>query len=189
MNEIVAEAHILDHFADILAYPRGDLLERARRCAARVAEANGEAGRLLRAFATFVAETPPGRLEEIYTATFDLEPSCFPYISYHLFGESYKRSAFVVGLRSCYRAHGFDVADELPDHLTVLLRFLATRHDAEAAGELIEDALLPALEQMLGSEADHANPYRGVLRALQRVLKGQAAPAITSARQGGENHA
>ncbi len=174
MDTMVLERRISRLFADILVYPRPGLAETARACAALVAEGNTEAGALLGEFAAFVEATPPGRLEEIYTATFDLDATYYPYVSYHLFGESYARSAFIVGLQACYQAHGFTVENELPDHLAVLLRFLAICDDPALAAELIDDALLPALERMIGQGTEDANPYRAVLRALQLTLGPQA---------------
>lgn len=142
---------------------------------------------LLHGFRAFVEETPPGRLEEIYTGTFDLDAACYPYVGYHLFGESYKRSLFMQQLKERYQAQGFMVEHELPDHLAVLLRFLATGDDPDLVHIIIQEALLPALEQMIkgeetesASEADKRpdrrkdrNLYRQVLEALRLVLQRQ----------------
>ena len=176
------DLHVYALFAGVLDYPGPGLADAARRCAAQVGEVNPEAGALLGEFTAFVEAAPPARLEEIYTATFDLDPSCTPYLSYHLLGESYTRSAFIVGLKACYRARGFAVENELPDHLAVVLRFLSVCDDAALADELIDDALRPALARMLGAEAEAANPYQAVLRALQLILAPQAG-GVPDARQ------
>lgn len=186
-------------FATILEYPRPGLAETARECEALLVEDNPEAAALLRQFRDVAEEVPLGRLEEIYTGTFDLNTSCFPYAGYHLFGESYKRSVFLLGLKERYQAHGFAVEGELPDHLAVLLRFLATTDDAELGRELIEEALLPVLPRLLGegpeaeaSDEDQEPPersesievYRRVLRALRLTLQqprfAGAVPSSTS---------
>ncbi len=134
--------------ADILEYPQPGLVEAICECAALLAIDNLAAAACMHEFGAFVRETPRGRLEEIYTSTFDLDAAWYPYVGYHLFGESYQRSVFMLGLNERYRAHDFTVAGELPDHLAVLLRFLAVCDDAVLSGEIVHEALLPALEHM-----------------------------------------
>lgn len=175
------EGRVLRLFAQILEYPQAGLIGAVRECQALASMTSPQAAALLGQFAAFVEKAPLGRLEEVYTGSFDLDATCHPYVGYHLFGESYKRSAFLVGLQERYQAADFAVHGELPDHLGVLLSFLATSDDAGLAQELIDEALLPALERMVGEgEAAADQPqrrsagkgYRPVLRALQLVLKG-----------------
>ncbi|HEX7124821.1 MAG TPA: nitrate reductase molybdenum cofactor assembly chaperone [Thermodesulfobacteriota bacterium] len=177
---------LLALFADILDYPGPGLARAVGACEALAASASAEAASLLGAFRTFVEQTPLARLEEVYTATFDLDAACHPYVGYHLFGETYKRSVFLVGLRERYRAIGYLDGAELPDHVAVLLRFLALTEDAAQAEEVVQEALLPALERMTAGadagpeEAGHEPKpahYRPVLRALYLVLGGEAARA------------
>lgn len=185
------ERRLFQRFAQLLEYPQSGVVDAARECEALLARAGTDqsAATLLHAFRTFSETTPLARLEEVYSGTFDLDPACHPYVGYHLLGESYKRSVFLLELKARYRAQGFDVPEnELPDHLAVMLRFLAANDEASLTGELIREALLPALDRMTGrvkSEGydeegasgpperqgpDH--PYRGVLDALRLVLRG-----------------
>ena len=190
-------------FAELLSYPRPGVAATARECAALVAPDNPEAAALLHAFAAFAAKTPPGRLEELYTAAFDLDAACSLYVGYHLLGESYKRSVFMLELKRCYEAQGLDVGSELPDHLALVLRFLAGCDDAALAGELVTEALVPALEKRLGrrkgSEEDgdeggaevpeQPHPYLGLLQALVLVLQRQPqAVGRGSTSEGGSSH-
>lgn len=168
-------------YAALLDYPRAGLVAAAEECAARVGEQSEEAAEPLRRFADFARHTPPPRVEEIYTGLFELDASRHPYVGYHLFGESYKRSAFLLGLKSLYRPHGLDCGAELPDHLAAVLRFLAVNESPDEARELIEEALAPALEKMLKDSGEAPDPdapvlpapgqeYRGVLASLQLWL-------------------
>jgi nitrate reductase molybdenum cofactor assembly chaperone len=152
--------------ADTLEYPQPGLVEAVRECVALLAADNRAAAAFLHEFGTFVEETPRGQLEEIYTATFDLNATCYPYVGYHLFGESYQRSVFMRELNKRYRAHGFaaGAAGELPDYLAVLLRFLAVCDDATLSEEIVHEALLPALERM-DPCGDGATPPRTGARA------------------------
>jgi nitrate reductase delta subunit len=190
MGVFAAERRLYGLFAQLLEYPRGDVAGAARTCQALLAEEHAEAAALVAEFAAMAESAPPGRLEEIYTGTFDLNGICYPYVGYHLFGESYKRSALLIGLKQRYRAMGLDTGSELADHVAVLLRFLSALDAADLAGELVGEALLPALLRMTrtseeGEPPDDAPPatdpadgreaYRRLVHALRLVLEREAA--------------
>ncbi len=169
-------------FATLLDYPRTALTGVAGECAALVTGRSVEAALLLREFESFAEKTVLARLEEIYTGVFELDATCHPYIGYHLFGESYKRSAFLLGLKERYRPYAVQCGVELPDHLAVMLRFLAVNGDPAETEEMISEALHPALRKMLKSKDDEppdpdipkpparGDEYRRVLEALRLVL-------------------
>src|SRR5581483_5650471 len=55
------------------------------------------------AFAAEVARLDLAALQSTYTSTFDLAPSCTPYLGVHLFGdENPDRARLMVGLRLAY---------------------------------------------------------------------------------------
>ena len=162
-------------FADLLSCPTASLPARARECASLLASVDGDAADLVDRFRDFLEETTPGRLEEIHAGVFDLQPICCPYVGYHLFGEHYRRGVFMARLREHYRAHSFPAGEELPDHIVVLLRYLAGRHDEETDRDLVTECLLPAAEKMVKGFADGTNPYRGILEALVLLLRRETA--------------
>lgn len=172
-------------FAEILDYPRIHPLEILHECHLLTAQVDAEAAELMHQFTMFVEARPLGRLQEIYTATFDLDAAYHAYIGHQLFGESYKRSAFILGLKKRYQAQGFSIyGTELPDHLPVMLRFLSVCDDDTMAGEILRDALIPVLKRMAKKEdADETavanqkasghsdNAYPLVLQSLCLVLE------------------
>lgn len=172
-------------FADVLDYPRAPLGEAAWTCERLARRRSPAAAALLARFRVFAEERSLGELQEAYTAAFDLdtlselEPTLYPYVGHHLFDESHKRSAFLVGLAERYRAHGFSAGTELPDHLVVLLRFVGVCEDRALVGELVRDAIAPAIARMTrdgnGSEggANGRDSYRRALWALRLVLDEQ----------------
>ncbi|HJN43992.1 MAG: nitrate reductase molybdenum cofactor assembly chaperone [Acidobacteria bacterium] len=186
MVDVHGERRVLDLMAGILEYPQSDPLEYVSECRELLSRASPEAAAHLGEFHDFVAATPLGHLQEVYTGTFDLNAACDPYLGFHLFGESYKRSAFMVELKERYRAHGFTInGSELPDHLAVVLRFLASCDDTTEVGDIVHEGLLPVLQQMLRkSEKDDPEAgedkqpeltagrkvYTQVLEALQLML-------------------
>jgi nitrate reductase delta subunit len=171
------EHYVFQLFAALVDYPKMGLGALAREAGALVAASSPDAARLLAAFANFADEIPLGRLEEIYTGVFELNALCHPYVGYHLFGETYKRSVFLLGLKERYAVQDFAVEPELPDHLTAMLRFLSVCDDLDTMDECVADALLPALEKMIapdsaGEPASEASAaYCGLLQALQLVLQ------------------
>ncbi|GAM09938.1 nitrate reductase delta subunit [Geobacter sp. OR-1] len=157
-------------YADILDYPAPVLVERLEELLPLIARAHGQATQLLQQFREFVVGNPLEKLEEIYTVTFDLQPLCSPYIGYQLFGEEYRRGMFMARLREHYRSNGFAAGDDLPDHLCVILRFLASREPGEVEGELITDCMIPALGKMLEGFTKSTNPYREALQSLLLLM-------------------
>ena len=142
-------AQVLGLFADILDYPAPGVASKAAECAALIAVAQPEAAALLESFRRFAEETSLGKLQEVYSGFFDLNSICHPYVGYQLFGENYKRSVFLIELQKAYRAEGFEAsASDIPDRLSILLRFVAHSKGGEDIDELLNRGLLPALARM-----------------------------------------
>ncbi len=188
-------------FARMLEYPAGGTLQAAMKAHGLLLDEDPASAAQLKEFHDYAASLLPGRLEEVYTGTFDLDAACHPYVGYHLFGETYKRSIFLVELKQRYAAEGFVFPDnELPDHLAVILRFIATTKDNTTAEEIARDAMLPVLDRMTGraksegfdedenseaevgqisnlthagEESEKRTQFHGVLEALRSVLQNQ----------------
>jgi nitrate reductase molybdenum cofactor assembly chaperone len=180
-------------FARMLEYPAGGTLQAAIKAQGLLLDEDPASAAQLKEFHDYAASLPPGRLEEVYTGTFDLDAACHPYVGYHLFGETYKRSIFLVELKQRYSAAGFTFPDnELPDHLAVILHFLAVTSDSIQAEEIARDALLPVLDRMTGraksegfdedenteapraeEESEKRTQFQVVLEALRSVLQNQ----------------
>ena len=156
-----------ERLALLLDYPTPALPAHVRDCAALFKRQRSQAARPLARFRLFVEQTGLGALEELYTATFDLKPVCYPYIGFQLFGETYKRGEFLALLNARYRECGLVVQGELPDHLGQILRYLARTWDAD----LVLEGVIPALERMIEQLED--NPYRDPMRAILAVLREQ----------------
>lgn len=177
------DRRIFGLFGQLLEYPKAGLQPVALQCADAVEDLSPEAATRLREFAEFAAATPVRRMEEVYTAVFELDATCHPYVGYHLFGESYKRSMLLLGLKERYRPYGIDSGNELPDHLAVVLRYLAANTDVAEAEVILHEAVQPALRTMLKRKDEEEPPdpsiprvpvrgaeYRGIVKALREVL-------------------
>src|SRR6516225_9717752 len=127
----------------------------------------------LREFATGAEGMTLTDLQELYARTFDLNPACALEVGYHLFGENYKRGEFLANLRATEAPFELGQAQQLPDYLPVLLRLLPKLEDQELRSSLITECLIPAIEKMLGTFKDAANPYRSLLETLRIKLQGE----------------
>jgi nitrate reductase delta subunit len=180
MRPAVLESPVLAAFAELLSYPGGGPAPAARRCLDLIADR--EARDLLGRFLACAERAGPFEMEELFTSTFDLRPSCAPYLGHQLCGETPQRGAFLARLADVYREEGFRPEGELPDHLAVVLRYLAAARPGPAPDDLLRDGLLPSLDKMLAELSDLENPYRAVLAALRAALA-PAARAATAAPQ------
>ena len=157
-------AAVLGLFADILDYPAPGLARKAAECAALIGAAQPEAAALLESFHGFAEETSLGKLQEVYSGFFDLNSICHPYVGYQLFGENYKRSSLLVGLKKAYRAEGFEAdTSDIPDRLSIVLRYVAQSKGGEEIDELLNRGLLPALERMTTKPESDAHHHDGAI--------------------------
>ncbi|HET8700105.1 MAG TPA: molecular chaperone TorD family protein [Nitrococcus sp.] len=150
---MVVPKRVFTLFGAILDYPNADLNTYITECEEVIGDRVPESVADLETFRSAVNELPMGHLEELHTAYFDLNPVIRPYVGYHLFGETYRRSIFMIRLKELYAERGFSVAgSELPDRLSVFLSFLGINEDNALGRELIDEALAPAMAKMTGMD-------------------------------------
>src|SRR5690554_3082449 len=114
---------VYELLACVSDYPTPELPAAVRECAAVLRAQRSPAARPMTRFRLFVEQIELNGLEELYAATFDLKPVCYPYVGYQLFGDTYKRGEFLARLNARYRESGFVAQGELPDHLSLILRY------------------------------------------------------------------
>jgi nitrate reductase delta subunit len=141
-------------FANLVEYPTPFLMDRVNECISLLTPLQREAADLLWGFRTFLSLTVLSRMEEVYTSTFDLNAVCYPYVGYHLFGDGNHRGMFLAGLKEHYQVSGFSAGNDLPDHLGVMLRYLARSQDEGEKEELLFLCMIPALKKMLEGFGD-----------------------------------
>ncbi len=121
-------------------------------------------------FAGFVAASPLAAVQEAYVATFDFNPATAPYLGHHLFGDNQKKGGYMIGLKQEYARHGFTPTNnELPDHLSMVLAFLAhlAREDRDGTRQpFIVKSVLPGLERLSTVFADRRDcPWQPLVEA------------------------
>lgn len=145
---------VVDRLASLLDYPTHEFRVHLDAC---VREVSGLAD-----FAVAMRHLPLGRLQEIYTETFDLNAACSLDMGWHLFGERHERGAFLAELRPQLAAAGVEERGELPDYLPHLLMLMG-RVDASHAQEL-RRAIEPAIQKLVAALRDRGSPYEHVVK-------------------------
>lgn len=166
-------------FADILDYPSRPAGQAVKDCCAELLPDYPEAHRHLAAFLDGIAGKTPGQLQEIYTNAFDLRPDCTPNLGYHLFGDDGRRGLFLAELKGRMESSGIDPGCELPDHVSLLLRYI--QRNEHERGPVIEDCMLPAVTRIAGVLGLSENPYKHAVRALLSMIQIQCERANEAA--------
>jgi nitrate reductase delta subunit len=77
-------------------------------------------------FLNYLDNTPLIRLQEEYTATFDLNPATSLNLTYHKWGDGRERGNALSELNHLYHKAGYEsCSDDLPDYLPLVLEFLS----------------------------------------------------------------
>lgn len=174
---------ILSLYALLLTYPDQTCLDGIAQCRTLVGEIHPRAAAQLEPLNTLAGQGSLRALEEVYTRTFDMQPRCCPYVGYQLCGESRGRTLFLLKLKELYLEHAFEENGELPDHLGVMLRFLALSGVEQEAEVIVGDGVLPALEKMIAAfEDEPQHPYGALLCSLQSFLA-QEFPGAAAGRK------
>jgi nitrate reductase molybdenum cofactor assembly chaperone len=161
----------LASLAPLFSWPDASFADRLRRASEDAAAASSPAARALVAFAGETRALGLGALESLYTSTFDLAPSCSPYLGVHLFDEeNQSRARLMIGLRSAYAKRGVELNGELPDHIALVLAF-APHFEADEWCDLVSLILTPALGTMDKTLASTTNPYRHLIGAALRLAR------------------
>ena len=159
-------ASVCNLLANALQYPRPQQLARLERDLQALP--NNGLRMSIAAFLSKVHLLSLGEWEELHTRTLDLNPPIAPYIGYQTWGESYQRGAFLARMARQLYENGVNPEGELPDHLAVILRYLAQAQTP--IPELLE-VFHPAVQRMLAAlrAAEPTNPYVDLIEAVQAL--------------------
>lgn len=131
-------------------------------------------------FARFVESSAMEKLQEEYVATFDFNPAVALYLGHHLFGDNQKKGAYLIRLKQEFGRHGFTPSGhELPDHLPLVLGFLA--HLARNAEEgirrsFVSEYVLPGVERLGAAfSARGDSPWKPVVEATRLLCAADTA--------------
>jgi nitrate reductase molybdenum cofactor assembly chaperone NarJ/NarW len=123
-------------------------------------------------FAAFVQSSTLAELQEDYVANFDFNPAAAPYLGHHLYGDNQKKGTYMIRVKQEFGRHDFTPEGcELPDHLAVLLGFLAHlsgRGEDAFRRSFIEELVLPGLNKLVEGYARRASsPWLALVQAAE----------------------
>lgn len=171
------EKSLYSHFADLLEYPREDIKLKAEECYKALASRTEYPPDILEELTKFkkdLEHMPLDDLQGVYSYTFELTTDFTLDMGYHLF-DGFKRASNMSSIKSMYSAQGFPVEEvakgELPDHLPVLLKFLAFLKDEELKKNFRESFVILALERLNKNfERNRKNIYFHLINVVYRVM-------------------
>lgn len=143
-------------------------------------------------FGEFVTASTLAEIQEEYVATFDFNPVVAPYLGHHLFGDNQKKGEYLIALKGGYGLHGYKpLGNELPDHLPLILLFLAhlTGQGNEGARRsFIDRFVLPGVGKLADGFAASRrdSPWRPVVEAIRLVCGEDAAQGARPAESTGD---
>ena len=134
----------------------------------------------LEPFGRFVETATLSRLQEEYVATFDFNPAVALYLGHHLFGDHQKKGAYLIRLKREFGRYGFPPSgNELPDHLPLVLGFLAylaRRGDEGVRRSFISECVLPGVDRLCAAfSGRRESPWKPVVEAARLLCAADSA--------------
>ncbi|MGD9486982.1 MAG: nitrate reductase molybdenum cofactor assembly chaperone [Calditrichaceae bacterium] len=159
---------MFSNFAEVFSYPVVDYRKHIRNLGEQIEKAQADR-RKYDEFIKYVEETDLSDIEELFTRTFDMNPSTCLELGWHLYGEDYQRGEFLVKMRQSLEEFKISESIELPDHLSHCLKLMAVL-DNDEVQIFSENYILPAIGKIIKNfPAD--NPYKPVIEILNDLLE------------------
>ena len=161
-----------DGLARLLDYPQGkEELQKSYDSVATYLRQSGIESPAT-AFGDLVRSSTLAELQEDYVAHFDFNPAAAPYLGHHLYGDNQKKASYMIQVKQEFGRYDFHPSEsELPDHLAVLLDFLAhlaRRGDDTPRRQFIERMVLPGLNKLLAASAPRdLSPWLTLVQAAE----------------------
>lgn len=187
-------AELYKTFATLLFYPGNNYPETAVRCKELLKSDYPEAAELISPFTDYILSHNEDENQELYTKTFDVQPICYLDLGYVIFGEDYKRGAFLLHMQDEQLKAENDCGTDLADNISNMLILFTKSPNREFLDELAVKILIPGVVKMISEfkqarvdlkikvlkklhnaiiqeELNHGNVYCNVFSALLYVLK------------------
>lgn len=130
-----------------------------------------ECSSMIDKFLAFIMSNSLDEQREYYIRTFDVQALCYLDLGYVLFGEDYKRGAFLVSMRNEHINAGNECGKELADHLPNMLKLLPKIKNKAFAEELAYSIMIPALKEILKNFKDKVNIYKTAFELLLIIME------------------
>lgn len=164
----------LQHYillAELFKYPDGNFVKVVNQCQQMMELRYPEAANRMRKFTDYINNCDQDAREELFTKTFDVQPICYLDLGYVIFGEDYKRGAFLLHMQGEQQKYNNDCGTDLPDNICNVFTLMAQHPSAEFVEELAQKIVIPAAKKMIAEfETARVDLKIQVLKKLHKAL-------------------
>lgn len=169
MNEL-----ILNLFSEVLSYPTADTAAQSKILHREITAIDPDSGDVLLPFVNALESMDLAASEELYTLTFDIQAPCSLDLGHVLFGEDFRRGAFLVNVSAMQKESNPEmVSSELADHLPNILILHSKMPTEGVKNDFTQKLIMPGIEKMLQSfngDIRESNIYARVLLCLKNYF-------------------
>ena len=120
-------------------------------------------------FLNYLAATPLIRLQENYTATFDLSPNTCLNLTYHRWGDARERGNALVAFHHLYQSSGYEsTTGDLPDYLPLVLEFVSVNRQQSP---ILLGQYCDQVETIGSRLQENGSPYAGVFEIVMEIFR------------------
>lgn len=164
----------LNHYillAELFRYPSDNFIEKINECQRFLEAQYPEAAEKLSIFSSYINNCDQEQAEELYTKTFDVQPLCYLDLGYVIFGEDYKRGAFLLHMQGEQNRIHNDCGSDLPDNICNVLCLMSKSADEKFITELTVEITIPAVKKMIAEfESARVELKMNVLKKLHKAI-------------------
>ncbi len=140
-------------FADLLRYPSKDYPKQVEACQKMLDEKYPEVAMEMKRFTEYVNTHNEDQWQELFTKSFDVQPICYLDLGYVIFGEDYKRGAFLLHMQEEQLKAKNDCGTDLSDNICNMLTLYTKTDDYNLLDELAVKIMIPGVEKMVSEFA------------------------------------
>lgn len=163
-----------DHYsllANLFRYPEEDFMLHLKKSQGFLDEFYSDAGEELRPFSEYMSSCPLDDKKELFTKTFDVQPICYLDLGYVMFGEDYKRGAFLLNMKGEQQKINNDCGTDLADNICNVMDLMTISKDDIFIEDLVQNIFIPCVKMMIGEfESARVNLKMTVLRKMHRAI-------------------
>lgn len=178
----------------LFKYPEDGFIEDVVNCMNYLEDFYPEAAGELKVFFEYMSHCTLDERQELFTKTFDVQPICYLDLGYVMFGEDYKRGAFLLSMQAEQLKINNDCGTDLPDNICNVLTLMTKSEDDDFVEDLTWRITIPCVKKMIAEfasaridlkvkvlqkmhraiiqeELNRGNVYRNCFTALLEILR------------------
>ncbi len=163
---------IYDIIASLLTYPDEDFFVSLSNVKVLLEKTNFDSKDSFDKFYMQVQNLSIGKIQELYTSTFELNAKFSLNIGSHIFKDDIKkRSMFMLRIREALTKYEVEEKTELPDFLPFILKLSTKIDDIDSLESLLIECLIDPICEMIELLKDNKNSYYYLLETVYQILQ------------------